>query len=314
MAADSLLTAPSAMVGRRFFLASYLPTASATLFVLVIVWAGARGWRPARRHRLDFTAAWNTGAHLGAAEILGLALLIALLSFLLSPLQTRLVQLLSVRRPRGWQARRRGKLRDRAVIAFSSTPPSAATVQRAGMAGYELRRRFPPAEDDEALRATAFGNALEAGADRAGRPYGLDTATAWPRLYPVLGDQVRAVVDDRRDVMDASARTVVTMAGTAVISLILLLDTGRWLALVAIPVGLALLAYQAAVQAALAYVDAVCVAFDLHHLDLLAALHIQIPDTAPQQQRALAALSDLWRQGIPLPQSVPRAVTFRKDS
>jgi hypothetical protein len=54
-------------------------------------------------------------------------------------------------------------------------------------------------------------------------PYGLDAVTAWPRLYPVLGEQCRTLVDDRRDTLDASVRLAATMAVTALASLVLLL-------------------------------------------------------------------------------------------
>jgi hypothetical protein len=309
-----LIGPPAAMAGRRFFLASYLPTACATLFVLVLVWAGARGWREPARRRLDFSVAWNTGAHLGATEILALSLSIALLSFLLSPLQTRLVQIIGSSHPRWarrWQRKRRDELERRARI---DTPepgaqPDPAKVAAAGVAGHELRRRFSLAAGADSLRVSALGNALAAGADRAGRPYGLDTAVAWQRLYPLLGDQVRAVVDDRRDSMDAAARTAVVMAGTALVGLVLLLHAGPWLLLALVPTALAALAYGAAVQAALAYGDAVCVAFDLHHLDLLNALRIETPHNAVTRYKTLAALSDLWRQGVPLQQPVK----YRKD-
>jgi hypothetical protein len=137
--------------------------------------------------------------------------------------------------------------------------------------------------------------------DTAGRAYGLDAVTAWPRLYPVLGEQCRTLVDDRRDTLDASVRLAATMAVTALASLGLLLGAGWWTALALIPPGVAALAYNAAVQAALAYAETVHVAFDLHRADLLTALRM----TPPARQDAERALNeqwcDHWRQGIPLP-------------
>jgi hypothetical protein len=56
----------------------------------------------------------------------------------------------------------------------------------------------------------------------------------------------------------------VTMAVTAIASLALLLWSGWWLLLVLMPLGVAVLAYNGAVQAALAYAETVYVAFDLH--------------------------------------------------
>ena len=37
--------------GGRFYLVGYLPTYAAALFLLVLVWAGARGWRGPVDHR-----------------------------------------------------------------------------------------------------------------------------------------------------------------------------------------------------------------------------------------------------------------------
>ena len=92
-----------------------------------------------------------------------------------------------------------------------------------------------------------------------------------------------------------------TMAVTAIASLVLLSFSGWWVLLALIPLGIAVLAYNAAVQAALAYAETVHVAFDLHRADLLTALRME----PPRRQDAERALNehwcDLWRQGIPLP-------------
>src|ERR1700750_226899 len=132
---------------------------------------------------------------------------------------------------------------------------------------------------------------------------------AWPRLYPVLGEQCRTLVDDRRDTLDASVRLAATMAVTALASLGLLLGAGWWTALALIPLGVAVLAYNAAVQAALAYAETVHVAFDLHRADLLTALRMEQP-RQPEAERALnEQWCDHWRQGIPLPATMRYTTT-----
>jgi len=68
---------------------------------------------------------------------------------------------------------------------------------------------------DHPLQPTKLGNVLAAMQDSAGRPYGFDAVTAWPRLYPVLSEQCRTLVDDRRDTLDASVRLAATMTVTA---------------------------------------------------------------------------------------------------
>ena len=137
--------------------------------------------------------------------------------------------------------------------------------------------------------------------DSAGRAYGFDAVTAWPRLYPVLGDQCRTLVDDRRDTLHASVRLAATMAVTALASLVLLLGAGWSIVLALIPLSVAALAYNAAVQAALAFAETVHVAFDLHRADLLTALRMDLPGQREAERILNEQWCDHWRQGIPLP-------------
>ena len=144
-----------------------------------------------------------------------------------------------------------------------------------------------------------MGNVLAAMQDSAGRAYGLDAVTAWPRLYPVLGDQCRTLVDDRRDTLDTSVRLAATMAVTSLASLPLLLGSAWWTMLALVPFGVAVLAYHAAVQAALAYAETVHVAFDLHRDDLLSALRMEPPGQQDAERALHEQWCDHWRQGIP---------------
>jgi hypothetical protein len=192
--------------GGRFYLVCYLPTYAAALFLLVLVWAGARGWtRP--HQRISFKAAWATAAHLGTAEIVLLILTITLLAVVVQPLQLAMMRVAEGTWP-PWLgtagARRRQRRRKTRLLRAAQLPTGPEltdeAVQRAGAAGDLLRRRFPM--PGHLLRPTALGNVLAAMEDTAGRAYGLDAVIAWPRLYPVLGDQVKSLVDDRRDSPD----------------------------------------------------------------------------------------------------------------
>ena len=89
-----------------------------------------------------------------------------------------------------------------------------------------------------------------------------------------------------------------TMTATAIASFVLLVRSGWWILLALIPLGLAILAYNAAVHAALAYSETVHVAFDstgarpAHSLadgPAEAAGHRKDPEPA--------MVRDLWRQG-----------------
>jgi hypothetical protein len=288
-------------VSGRFGLVSYLPTYAVLWFVLVLVWAGAPG------SHVRFKAAWHTASNLGAGPLVLVVVAVGLVALLLHPLQLPLVRLLEggwpawlgSGRARRRQLRRKGRLREAA--GKLPQPPAVATegeVCEAGIAGTLLRARYPL--PDHLVRPTALGNALAAMEDTAGRPYGLDAVVAWPRLYPLLGDRAKAIVDDRRDTMDGLARMSASAAFAAVAAAGLLWRAGWWELLVLVPVLVAALAYHGAVTAARAYGEAVHLCFDLHRFDLYRAQHLELPRDIDGERRLGAALSDLWRQGVPL--------------
>jgi hypothetical protein len=284
----------------RFSLTSYLPTYAAVLFLLLIVWSGAPGAdiSPGR--------ALATADRLSGAEIAAAALGILLLAVVLHPLQLPLVRLLEGywpswvpgflrRRADTRQATRRAQL-DAAAQGRPGMRPAEA--QAALAAGLELSRRFPP--DSYPLLPTALGNVLRAAEATAGRGYGLEAVSTWPRLYPLLGDGVRAVVDDRRTAVDLACRLTATSAITALLAAALLVRGRWWVLIIAIPLALAWVAYRGAVQAAVAYGESLAVAFDLHRFDLLAALHLPLPSTPTEERKLNERLSRFWDQAVPL--------------
>lgn len=309
MKLDAVTRPPADIGGGRFYLTGYLPTYAAALFLLLLVWAGAPAWTGRAGHRIRFTTAWATASHLSLGEVVMAALAVGLLAVVLAPLQLAMMGLAQGSWPawlgatwaRRWQKHRRNRL---ARAARLPRGPGLAdrAIQQAGAAGCQLRRRYP--QPDHLLQPTALGNVLAAMEDSAGRAYGLDAVTAWPRLYPVLGEPARSLVDDRRDTLDAAVRMAATMAVTALASLALLIRSGWWLLLALIPLAVAVLAYNAAVQAALAYSETVHVAFDLHRADLLTALRMPLPTRQDTEKTLNQQWCDLWRQGIPLPDTL----------
>jgi hypothetical protein len=289
----------------RFFVVSYLPIYAASIFVLVLVWAGAPVWLH-HGHPLSFNRAWHTASGLGAGEIVMLVIAVTLAAVLFVPLQLAMMRVLEggwpdalgaglARRFQLWRKRRMTRAAELPQVRDQLTD---AVVQKAGMAGARLRRRFPL--PDHLVRPTALGNALSATEDTAGRDYGLDAVVIWPRLYPVLGDKIRAVVDDRRDVLDSAGRMAVTAAATVIATLVLLWGSAWWLTLAIVPAVVAAVAYAGAVAAAVAYGEAVRSSFDLHRFDLLTSLKLALPRTRDQERQVNQALCDLWRQGVPM--------------
>jgi hypothetical protein len=243
---------------------------------------------------------------------------VTLVAVLLQPLQLSLVRVLEggypwflgsglARKVKVWRKRRLEKAVQDKVDKAGALPDDAmnrkqrdAFVQQAGAESSKLRSRFPMPE--HLIRATALGNALAAMEDTAGAAYNLDTVVVWPRLYPVLGEQVRAIVDDLRDGMDAAARLAATGALTAIATVGLLAWHSGWRTLLAlVPLAIAVLAYVGAVQAAMSFGAAVRVAFDLHRFDMLRGLRLAVPKDQNAERADNRALSDFLRQGVPIP-------------
>jgi len=296
---------PEGLKSGRFFLVNYLPSYAASVFSLVLVWGGAPVWLHHGRP-LSFSRAWQTASGLGAGEIVMLGIAITLIAVLFVPLQLAMMRVLEGGWPqalgsglaRRFQLWRKHRMARAAELPQARDQLTEVVVQQAGRAGTRLRRRFPL--PDHLVRPTALGNALSAMEDSAGRDYGLDAVVTWPRLYAVLNDKVRAVVDDRRDVLDSAGRMAVTAAATAAAAFVLLWGSGWWLALAAVHTAVAAIAYQGAVAAAVAYGEAVRSSFDLHRFDLLASLKLALPRTPEQERQVNQALCDMWRQGVPM--------------
>jgi hypothetical protein len=300
--AEGLPTLESA-TGSRFSLVSYLPTYAAVVFLAVLVAGGAP------LDRFDPAQASDRLATLGGVELAAIVLGVVLLAVVLHPLQLPLVQLLEGYWPRSlrWltaagvsrQQRKRSALESQADANRLSEQQRENPADRRAVleAAWRLRRRFPPAN---MLLPTALGNALRAMESDAGPAYGADTVAWWPRLYIVLGEQMRAVVDDRRDQLDATCRLGATGAAVAVISVPLLWRSGWWLPLALVPLAVAVVSYRAAVTAAVAYGESVSAAFDLHRFDLLTRLHLALPNTPAEELTTNRRLTRFWLQGVPM--------------
>jgi len=284
-------------IGTRFALIGLLPGALFALFVLALAWSGAPADAPDVDRVLDHARdldGWAGG-------LLFLALVVA--AVVLQPLQLGLVRVLEGYWParirelgRGRQQRRRDALA--AAAAPRAELPSAAELTAMADAESRLQRLF--GSDPALLLPTALGNALRAAETRAGEPYGLDAVVAWPRLYPLLPDGVRALVDDQRDGLDLAARLCATFAAAAAVSVVLLLTHGWWLLVPVACVALSWLAYRGAIAAAIAYGEGIRAAIDLHRFDLLTAMHLPLPATLEQERAVNEQLSLFLRQSWPV--------------
>jgi hypothetical protein len=153
-----------------------------------------------------------------------------------------------------------------------------------------LRARFP---EEGRLLPTSLGNALRSAEDRAGRRYGLESVTIWPRLYPLLPAEFRDTLEDEVTQLDVSARLSVTWGATASIAGLLLLTDSHALrsspVWILVPFGLwvlSWLSYKAAVESALAHGIDLEVAIDLHRSLVLRAMRLP-PTTRLSEERRL---------------------------
>ncbi|GAA4360551.1 hypothetical protein [Angustibacter luteus] len=306
MGLATLVGLDSDTLGPRFSLVSLLPTSAGTLVVAFVVAAGAPGEQP------GWDEAVRTARTLDASDVALLGVAVLVVAVVLHPLQLQLVRLLEGYWGTGWLAARitaplvarqrnaRQALIERATLDPATTDPAATSVPADAAVADQVRRaRYP----SDPLLPTALGNALRAAERSAGRRYGLDAVVLWPRLYPIVPPAQRAVVEDRRDQLDLTARMCATFAGVAVVTAALLWRYPLWWLLPLGVLALSVLAYRSAVAAALSYGEALHVTFDLYRFDLLAALHLPLPADNAAERQQNKALSTWLRQGGPAPEA-----------
>ncbi len=285
--------------GSRLRLTGLLPGAVLALVLAGVLAAGAPDDAPSWDRARDAAA----GLDGWQGVLLGLLVLVAAL--LLQPLQLSLVRGLEgywdgipgLRRLAA-EGRRRQRRRIAQLTEAAAPRPSPTTGERAAMVRAVLarRQRFP--QHDEDLLPTTLGNALRAAETRGGEPYGLEAVTAWPRLYPLLPDSTRGIVDDQRDALDMAARFSAVFAVLTLTTAGLLVQHPPWLLLPLAFAGLAWLSYRGAVAAALAYGTGIRVAIDLHRFELLRALHVPLPATRSAEIALNRQLSSFLLQGV----------------
>jgi hypothetical protein len=159
---------------------------------------------------------------------------------------------------------------------------------------FEVRyRNYPRRRQD--LLPTRLGNILRAAelypADE-GR-YGMDAVFFWPRLYVVLPESMRTVLQEAQAALDLMLVTSsLGLAFTAAAAGFLAATrTGHWLPWVTAVGGGALVAigaYRSAVQAAITFAEQVRTAFDMYRGALLTQLGYSAPGSREEEE-------SLWR-------------------
>ncbi|MEU1406595.1 hypothetical protein ABZ471_30265 [Streptomyces sp. NPDC005728] len=168
-------------------------------------------------------------------------------------------------------------------------------------------RCFPPEPRD--LMPTRLGNALRAAESYASdeRRYGMDAVFFWPRLYPLLPDSLRSALGAARASLEQflvlAALSAAFVPVTAVLAMTPGLPLPIWLPTLVVGPLLSILAYRAAVSAALGYGELVRSAFDTHRRALLTALGLALPATLEAERALWQALAQqLYRRDTDHPE------------
>lgn len=230
------------------------------------------------------------GAVLLSSVVLGSALLIQPLQFELvqffegywrtSWLPVRLLTAVCI----AWQSR------GRKALVETWEPPAGrnqGTAEDIMRAAWRLRHRYP---DRQPVLPTRLGNVLRAAEERAGQRYGLDAVVVWPRLYPLLPQQVTRGLAEQRGQLDLNVRLSAMLSLSAVAQSGLFLSQPTqllvhpwWLLLPAGTLLVAHLSYRAAVSAAEAFGVTIETVFDLHRFALFPALRLKLPATYAEE-------------------------------
>jgi hypothetical protein len=145
------------------------------------------------------------------------------------------------------------------------------------------------------LLPTALGNIMRARERSTDRKYGLDGIICWPRLWPLLPENLRSDLINARSVLDRLVELwfwgllfwiwSIWMPWAVVIGLLWMLTT-----------------YWIACQAAMAYGELMETAFDLHRFSLYEMLGWPLPQSTQDEHTLGAQLTEyLWRGTLPAP-------------
>ena len=169
-----------------------------------------------------------------------------------------------------------------------------AEEQRISDALWRLDRSYGSLRD---IHATRLGNIIESYTSYSYKRYNIEPEVFWPHLQVVISDKLRGALSESRTMLDFA----LTSATLAILYALLCLVGGPWLYAskwfwglhAAAAAGVAYLAYRTAVAVALQFGDLFRASFDLHRLDLLAALRRKAPSKLGEERDKWRELSEL---------------------
>lgn len=289
--ADSPVSALELDLGERFKLVDLVPAA---LIVTTVALLFLGSWVTDRSNGVP--AWWSAGLLLGVAFVVALAI---------RPFQVRLVRILEgYWKPTALTSflfdlgvqHHRGRRNDLLRLANSATNAKRRIDRERGDWAREQLRRYPVAEDR--IMPTALGNALRSAEDLAGSRYGLSTTAAFPRLFGLIGDQVRAEYVSLVDQYDSGARLAVGVAITApVCAAIAFVQLGALGLLPLTAIVFSWVFYRGAVETAALSGELLHAIVDLHRFELLEHLRVPLPATPADEVQLNQKLSEWFIAG-----------------
>ncbi len=170
------------------------------------------------------------------------------------------------------------------------------------------------------IMPTRFGNILRSAELYARTHYGIDSVVIWTRLAPLLKDDETNALEEGRTSFDFMLVVVLLAVIFIPIWGAVFAYTRHWpLLFLLIPaVAIAVLAYKAAIQSAIAYGEQIKVIFDLYRNDLLAKLKRPLPlinsDAEKTEWEGLSRLF-LYNMSLPPSQTVkmPKPILLTHD-
>ena len=167
---------------------------------------------------------------------------------------------------------------------------------------YQLKRilYYP---DYERILPTGLGNILRAAEDFVSAKYGLDAIITWTRLYILLPDNMKTLINDQRIKLDLSTRLSFIFLISTIISSIFFVKIS-FLSLIPIATFILLIiSYKGSKQVAFGYGQLIHSAFDLYRFDLLKQLKISLPKNIEEEKKKGQEISSFLVSGEGLPEN-----------
>lgn len=160
------------------------------------------------------------------------------------------------------------------------------------------------------LLPTGLGNILRAAEDLVSTKYGLDAIITWTRLYILLPDNIKEILNDQRMKLDLSTRLSFIFLISTIISSIFFVKISLLSLIPFVTFILFIICYKGSKQVAFGYGQLIHTAFDLYRFDLLKQLKIPLPKNIEEEKKKGQEISSFLISG----EGLPKKFEYNHDS